>query len=70
MERVILVFMACLTLAACGLGETAVSAAASGGAAAEQAKEGLRTEARVKQQLDAAAALDAQRRQAAENSSQ
>jgi hypothetical protein len=59
-----------MTLAACGLGETAVSAAASGASAAEQAKEALKTEARVKQQLDAAATLDAQRRQAAEASSQ
>jgi len=70
MERLILTFFACLPLAACGLGETAVSAAAGGASQAEQAKAGLQTEARVKQQLDAAAALDAQRRQAAENSAQ
>jgi hypothetical protein len=70
MERVILVFMACLTLVACGLGETAVSAAAGGASEAEQAKAALRTEARVKQQIDAAATLEAQRRQAAESSSQ
>ncbi len=70
MERVILAFMACLTLAACGLGETAVSAVAGGASEAEQAKEALRTEARVKQQLDAAARLEAQRRQAADTSSQ
>jgi hypothetical protein len=70
MERVILAFMACLTLAACGLGETAVSAAAGGASEAAQAKEALRTEARVKQQLDAAATLEAQRRQAADTSSQ
>jgi hypothetical protein len=66
MQRVILAFMVCLTLAACGLGETAVSAAVGGASEAEQAKEALKTEARVKQQLDAAAALDAQHRQAAE----
>ena len=70
MERVILVFMACLTLAACGLGETAVSAAAGSSSAAEQAKEASKTEEHVKQQLDAAAALDAQRRQAADATSQ
>jgi hypothetical protein len=70
MQRVFLAFMACLTLAACGLGETAVSAAAGGTAEAEQAKEALRTEARVKQQLAAAATLEAQRRQAADASSQ
>ncbi len=70
MKRLILAFMACLPLAACGLGETAVSAAAGGASEAAQAREGLRTEARVKQQLDAAATLEAQRRQAAETSSQ
>ena len=70
MERVILAFMACLTLAACGLGEIAVSTAAGGASETEQAKEALRTEARVKQQIDAAATLEAQRRQAADTSSQ
>jgi hypothetical protein len=70
MKRVILGLLACLPLAACGLGETAVSAAAGGASEAQQAKEGLKTEERVKQQLAAAAALDAQRRQDAENSSQ
>jgi hypothetical protein len=62
--------MACLTLAACGLGETAISAGAGAASEAAQAKEALRTEARVKQQLDAATALEAQHRQAAEASSQ
>jgi hypothetical protein len=47
-----------------------VSAAAGAGSQAEQAQEALKTEARVKQQLDAAAALEAQQRQAAEASSQ
>jgi hypothetical protein len=62
--------LACLTLTACGVGETAISAAAGGASEAEQAKEALKTEARVKQQLDAATALEAQRRQAADSSSQ
>jgi hypothetical protein len=70
MERIILVLLACLPLAACGVGETAISAAASGASEAEQAKAALKTEARVKRQLDAAATLEAQRRQAAETSSQ
>jgi hypothetical protein len=70
MQRIILAFMASLTLSACGLGETAVSAGAGGAAEVEQAKAALKTEARVKEQLDAAAALDAQHRQAAEASSQ
>jgi uncharacterized protein YceK len=70
MKRVLFMFMACLTLAGCGLGETALSAAASAGSQGTQAQEALRTEARVKQQLDAAAALEVQQRQAAEASSQ
>jgi hypothetical protein len=70
MKQAILGILACLPLAACGVGETAISAAAGGASEAQQAKEALKTEARVKQQLDAAAALDAQRRQAAEKDSQ
>ncbi len=73
MKRTILACAACLTLCACGLGETAISAAAGGASEAEQAKQAkqaLRTEASVKQQLDAAATLEAQRRQAAEAGSQ
>jgi hypothetical protein len=70
MKPVIFALFACLPLAACGVGETAISAAAGGASEVQQAKEGLKTEARVKQQLDAAAALDAQRRQDAEASAQ
>jgi hypothetical protein len=70
MQRVILAITACLALAACGLGETAVSAAAGGASEAEQAKEALKVKARVEQQLDAAATADAQRRQAAEAAAQ
>ena len=70
MKQVVLGLLACLTLAACGVGETAISAAAGGASEAAQAKEALKTEARVKQQLDAAVALDAQRRQDADSSSQ
>ena len=70
MKQAILGFLACLLLAACGVGESAISAAAGGASEAQQAKEALKTEARVKQQVDAAVALDAQRRQAAETESQ
>jgi hypothetical protein len=70
MRQMLCIFMACLALGGCGLGETAVSAAAGAGSQADQAKEALKTEARVKQQLDAAAALEAQQRQAAEAGSQ
>jgi hypothetical protein len=67
MVRLTLAILGCLSLAACGVGETAISAAAGAASQAEQAKEGLKTEARVKQQLDAAMALDAQHRQNAED---
>jgi hypothetical protein len=70
MKRTLLMIVASLPLAACGLGETAVSAAAGAGSQGTQAKEGLRTEARVKQELDAAAALDAANRKAEEANSQ
>jgi hypothetical protein len=70
MKRMLFMFLACLTLAGCGLGETAVSAAAGASSQAELAKEALKTEARVKQQLDEAAGVAAQQRQAAEASSQ
>jgi len=70
MKRAILGFLLCIPLTACGVGETAISAAAGGASEAQQAKDALKTEARVKQQLDAAVKLDAQRRQDAETSSQ
>jgi hypothetical protein len=70
MQRVFLTFMICLTLAACGLGETAISAGAGAASEVEQAKEALRIEAHVKQQLDATATLEAQRRRAADAGSQ
>jgi hypothetical protein len=60
----------CLPLGACGVGETAVSAAAGSASEIQQAKDGLKTEARVKQQLDDAAALEGQRRHAAEAEAQ
>lgn len=67
MLRLILMFTAGLTLSACGLAETAVSSAAGGTAEVEQAKTALKTEARVKEQLDAAAAVDAQHRESADS---
>ena len=67
MVRLTLAILGCLSLTACGVGETAISAAAGSASQVEQAKEGLKTEARVKQQLDAAVAVDAQHRQNAED---
>jgi hypothetical protein len=68
MVRLSLAILGCVSLAACGVGETAISAGAGAVSQVEQAKEGLKTEARVKQQLDAATALDAQHRQSVEDS--
>jgi len=75
MKVLILATMACFTtmpclLSGCGLGGTAVSAAAGGVSEAQEAKEARKTEDRVKQQLDAAAAVDAERRQAADAGTQ
>jgi hypothetical protein len=70
MKRIVLLCVACLSLAACGAGETAISSAAGGASEAAQAKEAKQTEARIRQQLDAAAAVDAQRRDASEAGSQ
>lgn len=57
-------------LAGCGLAETGAVAAAGGASQAQQAREAKQTEARVKQQLDAAMQVDAQQRHAAEAESQ
>jgi hypothetical protein len=62
--------IACLLLAGCGVGEVAVTAAAGGASAAQQAQEGLKTEQRVKDELAAAAAVDAARRADAEKAAQ
>jgi hypothetical protein len=70
MKQLFLVILAAAPLAGCGLGETAVSAAAGGASEVEQAKQGLKTEARVKQQLDAAQQLDAEHRRNAEADAQ
>jgi len=70
MKRIMPVVLAGLTLSACGLGETAVSTAAGGAAEVEQAKAALKTEARVKEQLNAAQAVELRNRQDAEAGSQ
>jgi hypothetical protein len=70
MKSLLLSTLLCATLAGCGLGEVAVSTAASGVTEAEQAKQALQTKARVTRDLDAAAQADQQRRQAAEAAAQ
>lgn len=70
MTRAVLAVFICGSLAGCGLGETASSVAAVGSTQAQQAQQAIQTEARVKEQLDAAAKLDSQRRAAAEETTQ
>lgn len=55
-----------LELTGCGVAETGSVAAAAATAKAQEAREGLKTEARVREQLDAAMKQDADRRNAAE----
>ena len=61
-----LCLLACGILGACGLGETAVTAVATGASTARDAQQATQTEARVKQQLDDAARTEASRRKEAE----
>ena len=70
MKGVFLVGLVCGCLTGCGLTETASSVAAGSSMEAQQAQQAAKTEARVQQQLDAAAALEAQRRQEAEANAQ
>jgi hypothetical protein len=70
MRGLFMAVLVCGSLAGCGLGETASSVASGGAAQAQQAQQAVNTEARVKEQLDAAAKLDAQRRQEADTVSQ
>ena len=70
MQRCFSLMIMCTLLAGCGLGETACSAAAAGASQGEQVQQATRTEARVKQQLDAAARLEAERRKGAETDTQ
>ena len=55
-----------LLLTGCGVAETGAAAAAAGAAKAQEAREGLKTEARVREQLDAANKQAADQRSAAE----
>jgi len=58
-----------LPLAGCGLAETAATGATAGAAAAEEARQGLKTEQNVKDRVEAAQQLETQHRHAAESAS-
>ena len=66
MVRLLALALLTLPLAACGVAETGAAAATEGAAKAEEARQGLQTEARVKAQLDAAMKQNAQQRNAAD----
>jgi hypothetical protein len=59
-----------LSLTGCGVAQTGAGAATEGAAKAEEARQGLQTEARVREQLDAASKQAAEQRNAAEAASQ
>ncbi len=59
-----------LSLTGCGVAETGAAAATAATAKAEEARQGLQTEARVREQLDAASKQAAEQRNAAESASQ
>jgi hypothetical protein len=59
-----------LTLAGCGLAETAATGAAGAAGEAQQAAQARQTEERLQQQAEAAVQLDAQRRAEAEKQGQ
>ncbi len=70
MKRLLLSMTLGALLAGCGLGETAVTAAAVGASQAKQAEEAKKTMARVNERLDAAAKAGAERRDAADAATQ
>jgi hypothetical protein len=70
MARSLVLFALVVSLAGCGVAETGAAAATAATAKAEEVRQGLRTEARVREQVDAAAKQAADQRKAAEAASQ
>jgi hypothetical protein len=70
MARSLVLLSLILSLTGCGVAETGAAAATIGAQKAEEARQGLQTEARVREQLDAAAKAGADQRNAAEASAQ
>jgi hypothetical protein len=66
MARSFVILSFVLALAGCGVAETGAVAAAAGASKAQEAREGLKTEARIREQLDAATKQAADQRNAAE----
>jgi hypothetical protein len=66
MARSLILLVLALPLTGCGLAETGSAAATAAASQAQEAREGLKTEARVREQLDAAMKQAADSRNAAE----
>jgi len=66
MARSFAILSLVLSLAGCGVAETGSVAAAAAASKAQEAREALKTEARVREQLDAATKQSADRLKAAE----
>lgn len=66
MVRVLALFVVIAALGGCGLAETGAAAGSAGSSAAQQAAQAQQTEARVRQDIDAAYRQAAQQRDAAE----
>jgi len=69
MARSLVLLTLALALTGCGVAETGSAAAAAAASQAREAREGLKTEARVKEQLDAAMKQAADQRKAADDES-
>lgn len=70
MARSLVLLSLVLSLAGCGVAETGAAAATAGASQAEEARQALKTEARVREQLDAAAKQAADQHTAAEAAAQ
>jgi hypothetical protein len=70
MARSLVLLSLALSLTGCGVAETGAAAATAAASKAEEARQGLQTEARVREQLDAAAKQAADQHTAAEAAAQ
>jgi hypothetical protein len=70
MARSLALLSLVLWLTGCGIAETGAAAAAEAASKAEEARQGLQTEARVREQLDAATKQAADQHTAAEAAAQ
>jgi hypothetical protein len=70
MARSLVLVPLIMLLTGCGVAETGAAAATAATAKAQEVREGLKTEARVREQLDAAAKASAEQRNSAEAASQ